>query len=429
MTADHPVADHPVAAHPLRDLLRDPVYLRVWLIGGLSGIARWLEMLVFGVLAFDLTGSPFLVALLIILRLLPLVVFGSIVGALADWLPPRLLLLAALSVAVLVSVVLVLLFALEAARYWHVALATLATGMVWTTDLPVRRRMLGDAAGSDRIAPAMSLDSATNNATRMLGPLLGGLLYQWLGATGAFALSASLYGLGLIVILGVPASISTGDRNDARGGTRGGAATKVFNDLREAFAFVARDRDVARILMVTVVYNIWGFPFVSMIPVIGGDELNLSAGWIGGLAAMEGGGAFLGALAIAAGVRWVNFRGLYYFGTLAYLLLLFLAGWMTGAFSMAAVLLCVGLAGACFTTMQSTLIYSVAPPRMRGRLFGLLSICIGTGLIGFANIGLMGEWFGGTVAIRIVAAEGLIPLLLVGLGWRRLRRRAGARIG
>jgi fructose-specific phosphotransferase system IIC component len=75
------------------------------------------------------------------------------------------------------------------------------------------------------------------------------------------------------------------------------------------------------------------------------------------------------------------------------------------------------------------LIYSVAPPQMRGRLFGLLSICIGTGLIGFANIGLMGELFGGTVAIRIVAAEGLIPLLLVGLGWRRLRRRAGGRIG
>ena len=84
-----------------------------------------------------------------------------------------------------------------------------------------------------------------------------------------------------------------------------------------------------------------------------------------------------------------------------------------------------GLAGACFTTMQSTLIYSVAPPHMRGRLFGLMVIAIGSGLIGFANIGLMGEWFGGTAAIRIVAAEGLIPLLLLGFGWRQLWRRTG----
>ena len=409
--------------HQLRELLRDPVYLRIWLIGGFGGVARWLEMLVVGVFAFELTGSPFLVALLIILRLLPLVVFGSIVGTLADRLPPRRLLLMGLTAATLVSATLVLLFVLEAARYWHIALATLATGAVWTTDMAVRRRILGDAAGTDRIALAMSLDSATSNATRMLGPLLGGVLYQWLGASGAFALSTGLYALGAVVILGVPAAVSTGDPNGAPNGARGGA-TRVLSDLHEVFAFAARDRDISRILLVTVVFNVWGFPFVSMIPVIGGGELTLSAGWIGGLAALEGGGAFLGALAIAAGVRNANFRGLYYFGTLAYLLLVFLAGWMIEVFSLAAVLFCIGLAGACFTTMQSTLIYSVAPPQMRGRLFGLMAICIGTGLIGFANIGLMGEWFGGSAAIRIVAAEGLIPLLLVGIGWRQLRRRA-----
>ena len=86
----------------------------------------------------------------------------------------------------------------------------------------------------------------------------------------------------------------------------------------------------------------------------------------------------------------------------------------------ATVFFCIGLAGACFTTMQSTLIYSVAPPEMRGRLFGVMTICIGSGLLGFANIGLMGEWFGGAAAIRIVAAEGMVPLLLIGLGWRQL---------
>ena len=37
----------------------------------------------------------------------------------------------------------------------------------------------------------------------------------------------------------------------------------------------------------------------------------------------------------------------------------------------------------------------------------------------------MGEWFGGSAAIRIVAAEGIIPLLLIGIGWRQLRPRAG----
>ncbi|MCH7719563.1 MAG: MFS transporter, partial [Planctomycetes bacterium] len=67
--------------------------------------------------------------------------------------------------------------------------------------------MLGDAAGGDRIALAMSFDSATSNATRMLGPLMGGVLYQWLGASGAFALSVCLYALGVATALGIPAAV------------------------------------------------------------------------------------------------------------------------------------------------------------------------------------------------------------------------------
>lgn len=392
------------------------MFLRVWLIGGCGGVARWLEMLVVGILAFELTGSPFLVALLVILRMTPLAVFGPIVGTFADRLSPRLLLGIGLTVAAVTSAALLALFLAGAAEYWQVAVATFISGLVWTTDMPVRRRVLGDVAGQGRIAAAMGLDGATNNATRMLGPLLGGLIYQWLGPSGAFALTTLLYCLGLLLVLAIPASLPSGS---------GAPYSEVLREFQEAFRFVFRDRDIRRILMITIVFNVWGFPFVAMIPVIGSDELGLSAGWVGGLAGMEGAGAFVGALVIAVTARTAGFHRLYYFGTLVHLILIFAAGWMSTALPLVAVLFCVGLAAACFATMQSTLIYSVAPPEMRGRMFGVLVLCIGTGLIGFANVGLMGEWFGGSAAIRIIAAEGLVPLLLIGIGWRQLRRRGG----
>ncbi|MCG8693381.1 MAG: MFS transporter, partial [Minwuiales bacterium] len=157
------------------------------------------------------------------------------------------------------------------------------------------------------------------------------------------------------------------------------------------------------------------------------EELGLSPGGIGVLAALEGAGAFAGALIIAVRARAIGYRRLYYFGTVGFLALVFAAGWMPSAWTMSATLFCIGLCAAGFTTMQSTLIYAVAPPEMRGRLFGLLVLCIGTGLIGFSNIGLMGEWFGGTAAIRIVAVEGLVPLVLIGIGWRELWQRGAAR--
>ena len=404
----------------LASLLRDPAYLRVWSVGAFSGIARWLELLVVGVFAIEVTGSPFLVALLLIVRMLPLAVFGSFVGTVADRLPQRLCLSVGLALAAAVSITVALLRALGLAQYWHVALATFASGMVWTLDIPLRRRLLGDIAGTGRIAAAMSFDSATNNGTRMIGPLVGGILYGGLGASNAFALAASLYAVAAAAILIVPVT-ATAAAAPAR-------TTAMLADFRETFRFIANDGDVLRILLVTIVFNIWGFPFVSMIPVIGSAELGLSPGWIGGLAAMEGAGAFVGALAIAVVAPAVGFRRIYYCGALGLLILVFIAGWMTDGLVLAAFIFTIGLVGAGFYTMQSTLIYSVAPPKMRGRLFGVLVICIGTGLIGFTNVGLMGEWFGGSAAIRIIAAEGLIPLVIVGIGWRRLwRLRAGAR--
>ena len=402
----------------LTELLGDPHYLRLWLIGVLSMGARWLELLVVGVFAVETTGSPVLVALLVILRMLPLAVFGSIVGTFADRLAPRLLLHFSLLLAMLVSLAVLALALSGLAAYWHIALATFLSGVVWTTDMPVRRRLIGDVAGPERIAAGMSLDSATSNAMRLVGPLLGGLLYQWLGLGGAFGLVAALYALCLASTPGLPKAFL--DSSAARGSAR------LFGDLREGFRFLAREPEVRRILWVTVIFNIWGFPFVAMIPVIGTETLGLSPAAIGGLAALEGGGAFVGALLIAAlGVRPGSYRRLYFFGTASYSALAFVAGWMTETAPMALLIFCVGLGAAGFSTMQTTLIYGIAPPEMRGRLLGILSLTIGAGVIGFTNIGLMGELFGGANAVRIVAAEGLLASILLGLRWPRLWRDGG----
>ncbi len=59
---------------------------------------------------------------------------------------------------------------------------------------------------------------------------------------------------------------------------------------------------------------------------------------------------------------------------------------------------------------------------MRGRLLGLITICIGSGLIGFANIGLMADRYGPSEALTIIAIEGAVPMLVIGIIWKELRR-------
>src|SRR5260370_30598672 len=79
---------------------------------------------------------------------------------------------------------------------WQVALGNFVSGTMWATEMSTRRRMVGEVAGPHRIVPAIALDSATNAATRMIGPLLGGMAFQWLGMKGAYTITALVPFLG-----------------------------------------------------------------------------------------------------------------------------------------------------------------------------------------------------------------------------------------
>ena len=399
----------------IRSLLREPDYRRVWGSGVASGSCRWLEILAAGVYAFETTGSPFLVALLFFLRLTPLVLFGSVIGTLADRWSPRYFLIGGLALGAVAASSIAILLVLGHATYWVVAIAVFASGIVWSMDMPLRRRMLGDIAGPENLVTALSFDGATNNATRAFGPFVGGLLYQVSGAAGAFGLTATLYAIGLVLVLRV-------GRESAPIALRV-PATRILADFGEVFSLAARDKDILRILLVTVVFNIFCLPFISMIPVLGEDTLHLSAGWVGVLAALEGGGALVGALTIAILNPPLGTRRIYFFGVFFYIVFIFFAGFMTLAVPMAVIILCIGLSAGAFTAAQAPLVYSVAPPHMRSRLFGLIAICIGAGVIGVVNIGLMAEWFGAPLAVRIMAVEGVFAMLAVGIGWRQLWSR------
>src|SRR6185437_7406787 len=86
---------------------------------------------------------------------------------------------------------------------WHLAVASFCNGIAWAADNPVRRVMIGDVVGHDRMGAAMSVDVGANNASRMLGPTIGGLLLAEAGISGAFTVSVLCYALALVAALRV----------------------------------------------------------------------------------------------------------------------------------------------------------------------------------------------------------------------------------
>lgn len=399
-------ATRPTPLGPLA-LLREGRYCRVLITGGFVGTVRWLEILVIAVFVLELTGSAFYVALMVVLRALPMFLFGSVVGAIAGQVNRKTLLASALIGASAVSLVLGMLALAGRIEVWHIAVGAFLGGVLWSTEFPVRRTMLGEIAGPERIGAGMSLDAATSNGTRMLGPALGGLMFETIGLHGAYFLGATLYGLGCLLIVSLeyaPPAPWVREWN-------------MFKTIGEGFRYVRSNRAIVGTLAVTVVMNLWGFPYAAMVPVIGKTGLGLSAFPIGVLMSAEGTGAFLGALIIAAAARPIHFRKLYLYGSFL-LMSAVIAFSMSVWFELSLVLLFVaGLGAAGFSAMQSTIMFIQAPPEMRSRVMGVVSICIGTGPLGMLHIGLLANWFGASAAVLIVAAEGLAALAIARALW------------
>lgn len=411
MTTTAPAEDPP-------GLLSDPRYVRIWLVGWLTGVVRWLELLAFGIFAFELTGSPILVALIALVRFLPMALFGVFLGAIADQFSPRRLLAIGLGLSCATAATMLAIQLSGALLYWHLVVATLVSGVYWASDMPFRRKMIGEIAGPTRLARAMAFDYATSNGTRMIGPLIGGVLYQTIGMGGVFAVGTVLYTLSLGIALGIGKTAVVPRQGRFR----------PIATMRGAIAAARRalgENDTAHIMAGTVIFNLWGFPFVSMIPVIGKEDLGLDASTIGYVASIEGLTGLIGVIAVGLIARPHFYRRLYFFGLVGHLTTVAFIGLMPGFWTLCLGLALAGFCTASFAGMQATLIYSVAPEDMRGRYLGLISICIGSGLIGFANVGLMAELFGASTALWIIAAEGAIPLLLVGCYWRALRAECG----
>ena len=82
--------------HRAHWLLQDWNFIRVWATGAICNTVRWLEFLAVGLFVFELTGSPFYMSMIAALRLLPLLLFGSLTGAIADRINRSMLITAAL---------------------------------------------------------------------------------------------------------------------------------------------------------------------------------------------------------------------------------------------------------------------------------------------------------------------------------------------
>jgi MFS family permease len=395
----------PVARAPSRlaavNTFRAPGYRYLWTASLLWNQARWMDQVVLGWVVLELTNSAWDVALIGVVRSLPVMLLGVLGGAIADRFDRRRLLMVTQGLGALVSLGLGALLLSGQFVYWHALAGALLLGVQWAVDWPTRRSMIPDLVGRELTMNAVVLESISMNLTRVLGPLTAGWLLAYLDAAVAYGVMAALYALeiGLLALMPLPA---TG---------RPAASGSVLRYLREGFSEIRQSQPIVGVLLITIFMNALTFPYTFILPVFARDVLAVDPVGLGVLGAASGVGSLAGALVLAARGRVPRAGRLFWVGSL-----LMSAGVALFAISSrfevaVALLLLSGLGSATFSAFQSTIILASAADRLRGRAMGALTLAIGTAPIGLLEIGALTAIYGAPAAVAANAA--LCALLIV----------------
>ena len=404
-----------------RSLLSNPGFRRVWLAGALTGMVRWLDMLVLSLYARDLTEAAGFVALAFLIRMLPRLLFGMFVGALADRFDRRRIWIASLLILSVMYFGLTALVALTDIKFWQLLVFVFFTGIIWSVEFPTRRTMIADVVQPDQVGRAVGLDWSTDSVVRIPGPLIGAGLLQELGAEWAYLFTAVVF----IVVAGIASTMTyrapLRSASDAQGW--GEVARQTMTDVAAGLRYIRGSNLFVGTLLVTLAFNLLFPAYAAALPDIGQELLEVSKFRIGVLEALVGLGSFVSALVIAGWSSWGQSGRIYYAGT-AWFILCVAGMVLSPIYEISAIIaFSMGFGFSAFAIMQTAILVTRTPPEMRGRVVGVLSMVIGIGPLTGLQVFLLFDWFGIQGGVIAVAIEASVLLLLTAVFWPVVLRR------
>jgi MFS family permease len=382
------------------DALHNAHFRRLWLAGLCVNVGRWLDFLVLGWLALELTGSPFIVGLAAFCRFAPMIFLGLFTGLLTERLPRGPLLVAVQSVNLGVTVLLAVLFATGHGNlWWLIGLETLL-GVAWAIDFPSRRTALFTLVGPKRVTNAVSLESMSMQGTKIIGPVLGGVLLARLGPVACYLVLSALY-LGAVLLtlsLARQAKLPMSPRSDE----------SILAGLATGFQEARWQPAIFGVLIITIVMNGLVFPYQQILPVFARDILDVGPELLGLLVSAGGVGNLIGAFWTAGQRDFVAHRQVFVGGSMLAGLLVVIQSFSPAYWVSLLIQGAIGLGESGFGTMQSTIVLLAAHERARGRVLGILSVCIGTNPLGALAVAGLTMYVGAPVAFGASAALALL---------------------
>ncbi len=168
---------------------------RLYFIGQIISVSgTWMQSVAQGWLILQITHhDAFLLGVSIALQYLPMLLFGSYGGVLADRYNKRVILYATQGSSGILALVLGICVLVHAVSIPLVFTIAILNGIANLFDVPARQSFVQEMVGRDLIANAVSLNSVIMNAGRLIGPAIATLFIALTGTAGCFIANSVSY--------------------------------------------------------------------------------------------------------------------------------------------------------------------------------------------------------------------------------------------
>jgi MFS family permease len=359
----------------------------------------------------ELTDQPIALGGIGAARILPVIVFSLLGGAVADSSNRRMIIFVTQTVAALIALTLGLLTDYGQISLWHIYALTAVQAVAIAFDGPARQALVPNLVPAKDLHNAFSMTSIAFQTGSIVGPALTGFAIAFAGQAAVYYINAVSF---LAVIL---ALVLIGNVTQTFGKQSKGVS---LSSIRDGIRFILS----RPIIFSTMILDFIATFFASantLMPIVARDILRVGVVEYGWLSAAQSVGAVLAALVVSQ-VQELRKQGLLFMASVVVFGAATIVFGLSKIFVLAwCALVITGAADSVSTIVRNTIRQIRTPDELRGRMTSVNQIFYQGGpQLGEVEAGLVAQFFGAPFAIISGGIGCIVGALWISRRWPQL---------
>ena len=337
-----------------------------WFSATATAAVMQMNLVVRGLLVWDLTGSYADVGMVSFAAGVPMFFLSLYGGAIADRVDKRNLLIATQVLMSAILLCIAILILLDMIAVWHLAMAAVGNGVMMAFNLPARNAIVPQLVTRDQVMNAVALNSSSQNLNRVLAPGAGGLL---IGLADFSVVYFVMFGLAVLAaVFMIFVRLTAIAKSET--------VTSVVGDVIDGIRKVSQTPSLRDLLLMLVIPVTLGMPYMMQLAPFASDVLGASEVKVGFLYSAIGIGSLIGSIIVAMMGDYRRKGLLLFVVAILFGVFLVLLSQSHAFYIPFFVLMGVGMANAVYLIVNNTLLLMHSDEQMRGRVMGLFSTAI-----------------------------------------------------